>query len=155
MTVGFTLSGLVSGTSAADTPAVKVKIDSLLQLQPQLESTLSYVVSGSTASLVYTIANVGASTVTPSQVAEKLKSFLKAGTSSIKSALSSLGSTIATCCTMSTDVKTMADKASDALKALVSTTNPSSMVAGTSSVRPLLAVLAAIAIGRVKVHEEI
>jgi len=76
-TLTFTLKDVKSGTK--DTAKVKVKLDSILQLQPELKTTLSMVASGTEASMRYKITNLGASKVTPLQVAEKLRGYLNSG----------------------------------------------------------------------------
>jgi hypothetical protein len=75
-----------------DAPKVKVKLDSILMLQPQLKSTLSMVISGSEqASMTYKITNLGASAVKPSAVADKLEFYLNSNHPPVKSALAVLG----------------------------------------------------------------
>jgi len=117
--VRFTLENLVSGITGKDTPKVKVKLDSILQLQPTLQSELTMVKSGTEASMMYKITNLGSSKVAPSQVAEKLRGYLNSGTTSTKTALATLGTVklgTSGCCTLSTDVKTVVDKAPTDLK---------------------------------------
>jgi len=132
--VTFTLKDL-KGTSK-DAPTAKVKIDSILQLQSELQATLSMVVSGKEASMIYKITNLGISQVAPSQVAEKFRGFLNAGDPSTKSALAPLGTVklgAKGCCTLSTDVKTVVDKTPTTTTTTTTTTTSTTTTSTTTT----------------------
>jgi len=109
--LSFTLNNL-KGTSK-DAAAVKVKLDSILQLQGELKSTFSMVKSGTQASMLYKISNLGTSAVAPSKVADKLRGYLNSGNKDVKTALATLGTVVLGkkgCCSLSSDVKAVVDK---------------------------------------------
>jgi len=109
--LSFTLTDL-KGTSK-DAAAVKVKLDSILQLQAALKSTFSMVKSGTQASMLYKITNLGTSTVAPSKVAGMLRGYLNSGNKDVKTALASLGTVKLGkkgCCSLSSSVKAVVDK---------------------------------------------
>jgi hypothetical protein len=110
-TITFTLKSLKG--AAKDVPTAKANVDSVLQLQSELQTTLSMVVSGTEASMIYKVTNLGTSAVKPSQVTEKLRGFLNSGDSKVKTALAGLGTVklgAKGCCVLSTNVKTVVDK---------------------------------------------
>jgi len=94
-------------------PKVKVHLDSILQLQPELQSTLSMVVVDDEATMRYKITNLGASKVMPSTVASKLREFLNANKKDTANALAPIGTVKlgpSGCCTLSTGSKVIVEQ---------------------------------------------
>jgi hypothetical protein len=116
--VRFILKDLTGNSK--DATKVKIKLDSILQLQSELHSTLSMVKSGTEASMIYKIANLGTSKVSPSQVAKMLRSYIDSGAPDVKKALAVLGAVKMSkngCCTLTTDSKDVVDKSDSAIAA--------------------------------------
>jgi hypothetical protein len=112
-TLSFTLHQLVS--TSTDGSKIKQNLDSILQLQPSLSSTLTIKIQGSgataTASMQYKVQNVGSSSVEPQQVTTKLKDLLNSQGKSVTRALSVLGVVkLGTrgCCSSATQAKQLA-----------------------------------------------
>jgi hypothetical protein len=91
--LSFTLKQLVS--SSTDSSKMKVKLDSILQLTPQLKSTLVIKIKGSgatsEASMQYKVTNQGVSTVAPKKVTSKLREMLNKRDVGVKKVLAALG----------------------------------------------------------------
>jgi len=107
--ISFTLQDLKGG----DVANVKVKLDSTMMLQSELKSTLSMVKSGSVASMMYKVTNLGTSKVAPSVVTDKLRGYLNSGHSGTKTVLSVLGTVKLGpkgCCSLTQKVNPIFDK---------------------------------------------
>jgi len=110
--VTLTLMELKAGATGTDISKTKVALGSLLNLLPEFKTTLTMQNAGTEATLAYTVTNLGASLVTPKQVADKLAEFINTKTPAVISALAALGTVkmgASGCFTKSTDVKTVVD----------------------------------------------
>jgi len=105
--VNFALNNLA--TTSMDTSQIKPKLDSILQINQQLETSLIARLTGSgssqAVSMQYKVTNLGASTVLPSTVTDQLRTYLNTENVAVKQALSGLG--VVTlgargCCSLST-----------------------------------------------------
>jgi hypothetical protein len=90
--VSFTLNELVSSPST-DSSKMKIKLDSILQLTPQLKSTLVIKLPAGSgeAKMQYTVTNQGVSSVTPKKVTSKLAEFMNKKDTSVSKVLAALG----------------------------------------------------------------
>jgi len=128
--ISFTLQDLKGG----DVANVKVKLDSTMMLQSELKSTLSMVKSGSVASMMYKVTNLGTSKVAPSVVTDKLRGYLNSGHSGTKTVLSVLGTVKLGpkgCCSLTQKVKAVVDK-----KVVATVVKPTTTKAPTTKAPP-------------------
>jgi hypothetical protein len=112
-TLKFSLDNLVANAAGNAVQTAKVKIDSLLQLLPVLQSDLTMQKGSSEAAMTYTVSNQGSSAVTPKKVTETLREKLNSGTKDYSDALKPIGSVKTGskgCCTLGTSSETVSDR---------------------------------------------
>jgi len=112
-TLKFILTSL-QANAVSKTSTVKTELDSIIQFPSELQSTLSFVVSGADAHASFKVTNLGASKVTPSEVVTLFRTMIDTGKLDVKDALAALGTVKKpagqSCCTISTDIKIVVDK---------------------------------------------
>jgi len=122
--LSFTLMSLTIDAESK-TNDVKVALDSIFQLTAAHQSTLTQVLSGGEASMIYLVWNLGAVAVSPQTITQKVQSAIDAKQTDVKTALAPIGSVKyggSGCCTLNIDVKTIVDKSPVTTRTTITTT---------------------------------
>merc|ERR1719262_1549964 len=100
------MSSLKAGV---DIDSVKQNLDGMLNVPDEHQTTLTMTTKNAVGTLTYSVSNLGATAVTPTQITTKLKGELSSKTQGVKNVVGDVG-TIATCCQTSSSATAVVEE---------------------------------------------